>query len=67
MLVEILSFIFTLDKALPKICEGFPYSANFNILYALSGETEEAQRLRFQVELEFVQCLASPNYLHCEF
>ncbi|KAF2356536.1 Mediator complex subunit Med31 [Trinorchestia longiramus] len=28
------------------------------------GETEEAQRLRFQVELEFVQCLANPNYIH---
>ncbi|XP_018011211.2 mediator of RNA polymerase II transcription subunit 31-like [Hyalella azteca] len=28
------------------------------------GETDEAQRLRFQVELEFVQCLANPSYLH---
>jgi len=27
------------------------------------GESEEAQRLRFQVELEFIQCLANPNYL----
>lgn len=27
-------------------------------------ETEEQQRLRFQVELEFVQCLANPNYLN---
>ncbi|KAL7639375.1 UNVERIFIED_CONTAM: hypothetical protein RMT77_009876 [Armadillidium vulgare] len=29
-----------------------------------AGETEEAQKLRFQVELEFVQCLANPNYIN---
>ncbi|KAK7483427.1 hypothetical protein BaRGS_00025367 [Batillaria attramentaria] len=29
-----------------------------------STETEEQQRVRFQVELEFVQCLANPNYLN---
>jgi mediator of RNA polymerase II transcription subunit 31 len=28
------------------------------------NETEEQQRTRFQVELEFVQCLANPNYLN---
>ncbi|XP_037951047.1 mediator of RNA polymerase II transcription subunit 31 isoform X2 [Teleopsis dalmanni] len=27
-------------------------------------ESEEQQRLRWQVELEFVQCLANPNYLN---
>lgn len=27
------------------------------------GESEDGQRLRFQIELEFVQCLANPNYL----
>jgi len=27
-------------------------------------ETEEQQKIRFQVELEFVQCLANPNYLN---
>ncbi|GJQ79780.1 MED31 [Trypoxylus dichotomus] len=27
-------------------------------------ETEEQQRLRFQIELEFVQCLGNPNYLN---
>ncbi|RZF40591.1 hypothetical protein LSTR_LSTR007474 [Laodelphax striatellus] len=27
-------------------------------------ETEDQLRLRFQVELEFVQCLANPNYLN---
>ncbi|XP_055638496.1 mediator of RNA polymerase II transcription subunit 31 isoform X2 [Toxorhynchites rutilus septentrionalis] len=32
--------------------------------YGLPVETEDAQKLRFQVELEFVQCLANPNYLH---
>lgn len=31
------------------------------------GETEEQAKLRFQVELEFVQCLANPNYLHCMY
>ncbi|XP_035777898.1 mediator of RNA polymerase II transcription subunit 31-like isoform X2 [Anopheles albimanus] len=30
----------------------------------LAVESEDAQKLRFQVELEFVQCLANPNYLH---
>ncbi|KAL5006100.1 hypothetical protein ScPMuIL_017258 [Solemya velum] len=29
----------------------------------IAPETEEQQKLRFQVELEFVQCLANPNYL----
>lgn len=28
------------------------------------GETEDQQKMRFQVELEFVQCLANPNYLN---
>uniref|UniRef100_A0A8D8YB25 Mediator of RNA polymerase II transcription subunit 31 n=1 Tax=Cacopsylla melanoneura TaxID=428564 RepID=A0A8D8YB25_9HEMI len=27
-------------------------------------ETEDQMRLRFQIELEFVQCLANPNYLN---
>ncbi|XP_026475033.1 mediator of RNA polymerase II transcription subunit 31-A isoform X1 [Ctenocephalides felis] len=27
-------------------------------------ETEEQNRMRFQVELEFIQCLANPNYIH---
>lgn len=27
-------------------------------------ETEDQTKLRFQVELEFVQCLANPNYLN---
>jgi len=27
-------------------------------------ETEEQGKLRFQIELEFVQCLANPNYLN---
>ena len=30
------------------------------------SETEERARLRFQVELEFVQCLANPHYLNCK-
>uniref|UniRef100_A0A182MA23 Mediator of RNA polymerase II transcription subunit 31 n=1 Tax=Anopheles culicifacies TaxID=139723 RepID=A0A182MA23_9DIPT len=32
----------------------------------LPVESEDAQKLRFQVELEFVQCLANPNYLHSQ-
>uniref|UniRef100_A0A3Q3X343 Mediator of RNA polymerase II transcription subunit 31 n=1 Tax=Mola mola TaxID=94237 RepID=A0A3Q3X343_MOLML len=28
---------------------------------------EEQARNRFQSELEFVQCLANPNYLNCEY
>lgn len=28
-------------------------------------ETEDQQKLRFQIELEFVQCLGNPNYLNC--
>ncbi len=28
------------------------------------SEVEERQRVRFQTELEFVQCLGNPNYLH---
>ncbi|CAB3363328.1 Hypothetical predicted protein [Cloeon dipterum] len=28
------------------------------------GETEDQNKIRFQVELEFVQCLANPNYLN---
>ncbi|XP_050316030.1 mediator of RNA polymerase II transcription subunit 31 isoform X1 [Anthonomus grandis grandis] len=27
-------------------------------------ETEDQQKIRFQVELEFVQCLGNPNYLN---
>lgn len=30
-------------------------------------ETEDQQRLRFQIELEFVQCLGNPNYLNCKY
>lgn len=36
-------------------------------IYILGApETDDQQRLRFQVELEFVQCLANPNYLNCK-
>lgn len=28
------------------------------------SESEDQQRVRFQVELEFVQCLANPNYIN---
>ena len=29
------------------------------------NESQEEERIRFQVELEFVQCLANPRYLFC--
>ena len=33
---------------------------------AAGGEVkEDPERLRFQTELEFVQCLANPHYLNC--
>uniref|UniRef100_A0A2K6SEJ4 Mediator of RNA polymerase II transcription subunit 31 n=1 Tax=Saimiri boliviensis boliviensis TaxID=39432 RepID=A0A2K6SEJ4_SAIBB len=33
---------------------------------AVAMETDDSgNRLRFQLELEFVQCLANPNYLNC--
>jgi len=28
------------------------------------SESDDQQKLKFQVEMEFVQCLANPNYLH---
>jgi hypothetical protein len=31
------------------------------------SETEDEERERFLVELEFVQCLASPVYLNCKW
>ncbi|TRY69994.1 hypothetical protein TCAL_02817 [Tigriopus californicus] len=31
---------------------------------AIYSEADEKQRIRFQIELEFVQCLGNPNYLH---
>jgi mediator of RNA polymerase II transcription subunit 31 len=37
----------------------------FNLTMAgVRPETEDQQKLRFQIELEFVQCLANPNYLN---
>lgn len=38
---------------------------NSKALYFIP-ETEEQTRLRFQTELEFVQCLANPHYLNCK-
>jgi len=28
---------------------------------------EDPEKYRFQVELEFVQCLANPQYLNCTY
>lgn len=30
-------------------------------------ENEKDQKARFETELEFVQCLANPNYLNCKW
>lgn len=37
------------------------------VFFTGGPESEDQTRLRFQVELEFVQCLANPNYLNCKF
>nr|CAH7728732.1 unnamed protein product [Callosobruchus chinensis] len=46
-------------------------NVNITKMAGLTGkgvpETEEQQKLRFQVELEFVQCLGNPNYLNCMY
>lgn len=38
------------------------FISRFNIVEG----REDPEKYRFQVELEFVQCLANPNYLNCE-
>ena len=45
-------------------CTSFSIS---KVYHFLISETEEQSRARFQIELEFVQCLANPNYLNCKF
>lgn len=30
-------------------------------------ESEAEEKLRFEIELEFVQCLSNPAYLNCTF
>ena len=32
----------------------------------ICAETEEENKRRFEIELEFVQCLSNPHYLNCE-
>ena len=34
--------------------------------FIFSEAQENPERYRFEVELEFVQCLASPHYLNCK-
>lgn len=36
-------------------------------VYLGGSENDDQNRLRFQIELEFVQCLANPNYLNCKY
>ena len=35
------------------------------VIYFVEAEGDP-EKYRFQVELEFVQCLANPNYLNCK-
>lgn len=37
-----------------------------SMLYVGGPETEDQARIRFQIELEFVQCLGNPHYLNCK-
>lgn len=41
-----------------------PFEKGWNYVSGMP-ETEDQQKLRFQIELEFVQCLGNPNYLNC--
>ena len=49
-------------RSSPSHPSQIPVSAVNNPLN--NSESDEQGKLRFQVELEFVQCLANPNYLH---
>lgn len=37
------------------------------LLFLSYMSDDTGNRLRFQLELEFVQCLANPNYLNCKY
>lgn len=39
----------------------------FLLVFFFLASDDTGNRLRFQLELEFVQCLANPNYLNCEY
>lgn len=49
------------------MCGGGTTVVMIVMVFFATGESEDGQRLRFQVELEFVQCLANPNYLLCKY
>lgn len=40
-------------------------SINLLIQFKKLEETEEENKLRFMMELEFIQCLSNPYYLNC--
>lgn len=42
-----------------------PNVETFRSLSEICGETDEENKTRFLMELEFVQCLANPHYLYC--
>lgn len=58
------------DSTAPKMMSFMLNNVLINVYTSTAlqaTESEDQQRLRLQVELEFVQCLANPNYLHCKF
>ena len=65
MLLDLLSACPDVQQSITKRLTWISFS-RFFILFP-APENEEQQRLRFQVELEFVQCLGNPNYLNCKF
>ena len=42
-------------------------STSLSLYLAAAYPSEVGEKRRFQTELEFVQCLANPHYLNCEF
>lgn len=53
----------------PKLPPGaFKAVEHSGSTYCFTTEAQEdPEKYRFQVELEFVQCLANPQYLNCKF
>lgn len=55
--------------ALSKLSSSLLVRLFKHVLYLFSDieAQEDQEKYRFQVELEFVQCLANPQYLNCKF
>lgn len=48
------------------ICGSKGWGIRIVVGYSVVGYALEDSYVRFQIELEFVQCLANPNYLNCK-